>query len=130
MLQLLLLGFLTAGKRWSLRLQCPDLSMEQAKDSDGNQMYGDYEVQQTRENQDQNPRDQRHKGRECNKHTKATGTFRLSGKQTVRTREIFESSVLPRSTGKRAFAALAYANSAKHSFKGVLSYASIPPSKY
>ncbi|SRR5260370_23192443 len=75
MLQLLLLGFLTAGQSWSLRLQCPDLSMEQAKDSDGNQMYGDYEVQQTRENQDQNPRDQRHKGRECNKHTKATGTF-------------------------------------------------------
>jgi hypothetical protein len=52
MLQLLLLGFLTAGKSWSFRLQCPDLSMEQAKDSDSNQMYGDYEVQQTRENQD------------------------------------------------------------------------------
>jgi hypothetical protein len=42
--------------------------MEKAKDPDNNQMYGDYEVQQTREDQDQNARDQRHKWRECNKH--------------------------------------------------------------
>ena len=48
------------------------------------------------------------------------GRFRLSGKQTVSARGIFESSVLPRSTGKRAFAALAYANSATHSLKGAL----------
>jgi hypothetical protein len=70
MLQLLLLDFLTARKSWSFRLQPPDLSMEQAKGPDNNQMYGDYEVQQTRENQDQNARDQRHKWRERDKHKK------------------------------------------------------------
>ena len=45
LLQLLLLGFLNAGKSWSFRLQPPDLSMEQAKEPDNNRMYGDYEVQ-------------------------------------------------------------------------------------
>jgi hypothetical protein len=44
-LQLLLLDFLTAGKSWSFRLQPSDLSMKQAKESDNNQMYGDYEIQ-------------------------------------------------------------------------------------
>jgi hypothetical protein len=37
------------------------LVMHQAEESDDNQMNGDNEIQQTRENQDQNPRDQRHK---------------------------------------------------------------------
>ena len=63
--------------------------MEQAEGSDNNQMYGDYEVQQTRENQDQNARDQRHKGRECDKHKKATGTFRLSGKRGKYSRGVY-----------------------------------------
>ncbi len=104
MLQLLLLlGFLTASKSWSFRLQRPDLSMEQAEESDDNQMYGDYEVQQTRENQDQNARDQRNKRRECNKHKKRQlERFVCQENRRVSTREIFECRALRRSTGKRA----------------------------